>query len=137
MFVTVAGAGGAALPPATRTLRISSPRLQAYGNPNVAIYPQSFLETPFVSTPTSRTTRIRATAVQAAIRTLLTQTYSFASRTFGQGVSGDEIAALDPGRRRRRRRQCQSAHGGRDQPGGDIGSAAFSVSLQSRGCRRR
>jgi hypothetical protein len=67
-------------------------------------------------------------AVQAAVLLRLQQAYSFAARTFGQGVSSDEITAL-----------IQSVPGIvavnvtkltviATSPAGDIGSAGYSVS---------
>ena len=95
VFLTVAGAGGAALPPGNLTLANLVTALQSYGNPNVPICAQTFFETTFsLSADLCYDTHYDATAVQASVLQALTQTYSFASRTFGQGVSGDEVAAL-------------------------------------------
>ena len=47
VFITVAGAGGAALPLGNPTLANLVTALQACGNPTVPIYVQSFLETTF------------------------------------------------------------------------------------------
>jgi len=95
VFLTVAGAGGAALPPGNLTLANLVAALEDYGNPNVPIYPVSFLETLFrLSADLVYDPLYDSTAVQAAVLATLTATYSFAARSFGQGVSGDEIAAL-------------------------------------------
>jgi predicted phage baseplate assembly protein len=98
VFITVAGAGGAALPPGNPALANLVTAFKNYGNPNAAIYASSFLETTFQLAASVAYDPARdATVVQAAVRSLLTTTYSFASRTFGQGVSGDEVAALIQG----------------------------------------
>ncbi len=95
VFLTVAGAGGAALPPGNPTLANLVAALEGYGNPNVPIFAQSFLETLFrLSADLRYDPAYDSAAVKAAVRAKLTSTYSFAARTFGQGVSGDEIAAL-------------------------------------------
>jgi hypothetical protein len=95
VFITVAGAGGAALPPGNPTLANLVLSLRSYGNPNVAIFAQTFYETTFrLSADIAYDPAYDAAAVQASVRETLTQTYSFAARSFGEGVSGDEIAAL-------------------------------------------
>jgi len=95
VFLTVAGAGGAALPPGNPTLANLTTALADYGNPNVPIYAVSFLETLFrLSADLLYDPAYDSTAVKAAVLSTLTATYSFASRSFGQGVSGDEITAL-------------------------------------------
>ncbi len=93
---------------------------------------QSFLETLFgleagvAYQPAYRSPSSQA-AVQAAILDQLYSTYSFANRTFGQGVSGDEVAAL-----------IQAVPGvlavnvtkltlGPTSNAGDLGSAGFSI----------
>ena len=129
VLLTVAGAGGAALPPGNPTLANLVTALQNYGNPNVAVRAQSFLETTFRLAASVRydPAYVQA-AVQAAILQTLRQTFSFTARSFGQGVSGDEIAAL-----------IQSIAGVvavnvttlsvvATSTAGDIGSAAYSVS---------
>ena len=47
VFLTVASAGGDALPPGNLTLNNLVTALKNYGNPNVPLYAQSFLETTF------------------------------------------------------------------------------------------
>jgi uncharacterized phage protein gp47/JayE len=129
VFLTVAGVGGAALPPGNLTLASLVGALQAYGNPNIAINVQSFYETIFrLSAKLAYDPAYDATAVQAAVRALLAKTYSFAARTFGQGVSGDEVATLIQGVpgvvsvnvTRLRAEQTSAA--------GDLGSAGYSLS---------
>lgn len=95
VFITVAGAGGAALPPGNPTLGNLVASLQNYGNPLVPINAVSFLETLFTISADLRIDPASdKTAVQAAVRQALAQNYSFANRNFGQGVSADEVAAF-------------------------------------------
>jgi hypothetical protein len=98
VFLTVAAAGGAALPPDNPTLNNLIASLQAYGNPLIPIHAFSFLETLFsvradlTYEPGANAATI--TAVNKAVIAALQQNYSFANRTFGQGVTADEVAAL-------------------------------------------
>jgi len=95
VFLTVAGAGGVALPPGNPTLGNLVTSLHNYGNPLIPITAVTFLETLFrFSADIAYNPDYDATVVQAAIIQSLRQQYSFASRSFGQGVSGDEIAAF-------------------------------------------
>ncbi len=129
VFITVAGAGGAALPAGNLTLANLVTSLQTYGNPNVALWVQSFLETTFaLEADVAYDPAYQATAVEASIRTLLTQTYGFAARTFGQGVSGDEIAALVAGVAGVIAVNVKSVSVVATSAAGDLGSAAYSVS---------
>ena len=60
VFITVAAAGGSALPPGNPTLDNLVTALHNYGNPLIPIHAQSFLETTVqLSAPTSSTTRLR------------------------------------------------------------------------------
>jgi hypothetical protein len=87
--------GGAALPPANPTLVNLVTSLQKYGNPLIPISAQSFLETLFgLEADLLCDPAFDTKAVRAAVRQALTETYSFANRTFGQGVSADEISAV-------------------------------------------
>lgn len=129
VFLTVASAGGAALPPGNLTLSNVVNALQAYGNPRVAIYAQSFLETTFgVSADLTYDTAYNQTAVQTAVLAQLQQTYSFAYRTFGQGVSADEVAALIQGVPGVIAVNVTGLKVIATSPAGDIGSAGYSVS---------
>jgi hypothetical protein len=95
VFVTVAAAGGADLPPSSPTIANLVAALTAYGNPQVRVQVQSFCETLFgLSAEIAFDPAYDARAVTAEVRTLVQSTYSFAARGFGQGVSGDEIDAL-------------------------------------------
>ena len=94
VFLTVAGAGGSALPPANPTLTNLVTSLRNFGNPLIPITAQSYLETLFdVAVDLILDPRFDKTAVQTAARQAVTTKYSFANRTFGQGVTADEVAA--------------------------------------------
>jgi hypothetical protein len=98
VFVTVAATDGVALPPGNLTLSSLVTALQNYGNPHINVQVQSFYETLFgLNANIAYDPKYDAKAVEADVMALLTSTYSFDSRTFGQGVSGDEIAALIQG----------------------------------------
>ena len=95
VWLTVAGANGAALPPGNLTLATLVTSLTSFSNPNVLVYAQSFYETTFrLSADIACDPRRDANAVYAAVRGALTLAYSYAKRSFGQGVSGDEVALL-------------------------------------------
>src|SRR5271166_681118 len=95
LFITVAAAGGEALPPESPTLANLVATLKNYGNPNIEVFPQSFLETIFrIEADLAIDPAYDAGAVRAAAAQALTSAYSFAARGFGQGVTGDEVAAL-------------------------------------------
>lgn len=95
VFLTVAGAGGAALPPGNPTLSNLVSALRGFGNPLVPITAQSFLETLFgLSANLAHDPAFDRGAVEAAVRQALTATYCFAQRTFGQGVTADEVSTV-------------------------------------------
>ena len=95
VFLTVAGANGAALPPGNPTIVNLIASLQNYGNPLVPITAATFLETLFgLSADIAYDPAYDQRAVQAAALQTLAKTYSFANRTFGQGLSSDEICAV-------------------------------------------
>jgi hypothetical protein len=129
VFITVAGVGGAALPPGNATVAALVAALQAIGDPTIPIFVQSFLETTF---------RLRAdlafdpaydqNAVSAQALQTLQQTYSFAARGFGQGVSGDEIAALLQGVPGVVAVNVTALEIVATSRAGDLGAAGFSVS---------
>jgi hypothetical protein len=128
VFLTVASSNGAQLLSTSQTLSYLITALQNYGNPNVALYVASYTETTFgLKANVLYNTAYSQPAVQAAILSLLQSTYCFANRSFGQGVTNDEIAAL-----------IQSVPGVvavnvlsltviGSSNAGDIGSAAYSV----------
>ncbi len=129
VFLTVAGAGGAALPPGNLTLANLVSALQEYGNPNVTINAQSFYETLFsLCADIAYDPAYDSNAVEAAVMALLTSTYSFGSRTFGQGVSGDEIAALIQGVPGVVAVNVTQLKVGLTSKAGDLGSVGYSVS---------
>ena len=95
IFLTVAGANGAALPPGSPTLANLVASLRNYGNPMIPITAVTFLETLFgLSADLAYDPAYNQPAVQAAVLQALTETYSFANRNFGQRVSADEVAAV-------------------------------------------
>jgi hypothetical protein len=95
VFITVAAAGGSALPPANPMLDNLVTALHNYGNPLIAIHVQSFLETLFsFNADIKYDPDYDAKAVKQSVLDQLRQCYSFGARTFGQGVSADEIAAF-------------------------------------------
>jgi hypothetical protein len=128
VFVTVAATDGVALPPGNLTLQYLTSALAAYGNPNVAVQVMSFYETLFgLSADIAYDPAYDATAVKAEVMALLTSTYSFASRTFGQGVSGDAIAALIQGVAGVIAVNVTRVTLGPTSAAGDLGSAGYSV----------
>jgi hypothetical protein len=129
VYLTVAAAGGSALPPGSQTLINLVSALQNYGNPNVTVVAQSFLETTFgLSADLAYDPAYSSTAVQAAVLLLLQQTFSFANRSFGQGVSADEIAALIQGVVGVIAVNVTSLTVIATSPAGDIGSGGYSIS---------
>jgi baseplate J-like protein len=129
VLLTVAGAGGAALAAGNPTLANLVTALQNYGNPNVPVRAQSFLETTFrLAADVRYDPAYEQPAVQAAIMRTLTQTYSFAARSFGQGVSGDEIDALIQGIAGVVAVNVRTLRVVATSTAGDIGSSAYSVS---------
>ena len=99
VFLTVAAAGGSALPPGNPTLDNLVSALQNYGNPLIPIHVQSFLETLFSFSADIRydpaydaDRQLRRTCSHSCGRAT-----ALPSRTFGQGVSADEIAAFIQG----------------------------------------
>jgi hypothetical protein len=98
VFLTVAAAGGAALPPGNPTLAQLVASLQAYGNPLIPINAVSFLETLFsIKADIAYESAADQSTVNAAVTAALQENYSFANRSFGQGVSADEVAAFIQG----------------------------------------
>lgn len=98
VFLTVAAGGGTALQPTDNTLVKLLASLQNYGNPQVPIVVQSYIETLFgFSANVLYNPAYDQPTVQAAILQALSTNYSFAARTFGQGISADEIAATIQG----------------------------------------
>lgn len=95
VFLTVAGVGGSPLPAGSPTITNLVASLQNYGNPLVPITVQSFLETQFgFSADLKYDPAYSQSVVRAQVLLTLSRAYSFAARSFGQGVSGDELAAV-------------------------------------------
>lgn len=95
VFLTVAAAGGSALPSGNLTLGNLTAALIAFGNPAIALRVVSFWETLFgLEADLKYDPAYSVDNVNAAVMALLNSTYGFANRSFGQGVSGDELAAL-------------------------------------------
>ena len=95
VFLTVAGVGGEELTPSNPTLTNLVTALRSYGNPLVPVTAQSFLETLFkLSADVKYDPDYDRPTVEAAVRQALAETYSFANRSFGQGVSADEVASV-------------------------------------------
>lgn len=98
VFLTVAAAGGVALPQGNPTLSNLVTALHDFGNPLIPITVTSFTETLFsVSADLLYDPAYDRAAVKSAVIQALTQAYGFAARAFGQGVSVDEIEALIQG----------------------------------------
>jgi hypothetical protein len=98
VFITVASDGGTALPPGNPTLANLISALQSYSNPLIPITAVSFMETLFgFSADVKYDSSYSQPAVQATIWQTLVTEFSFDNRTFGQSVSGDEIAAVIQG----------------------------------------
>lgn len=98
IFLTVAAVGGAALSASNPTLTNLITSLQNYGNPLIPITAQSFVETLFgLTADVAYDPAYETPTVQAQILQTLSQAYSFAERTFGQGVTADEISTFIQG----------------------------------------
>lgn len=95
VFLSVAANQGTALTPGNPTLAKLLTALSDYGNPLIPITAQSFVETLFgFDASAAYDPAYDQPAVEAQIRQKLASTFRFANRTFGQGVSADEIAAI-------------------------------------------
>ena len=95
VFLTVAGVNGAPLASGNPTLKNLVASLRNYGNPLVPITVQSFVETLFGLSADVRYDRAyNQPTVQAQILQTLAKAYGFAERTFGQGVSIDDLATV-------------------------------------------
>ncbi len=98
VLLTVAADGGTALPPGNPTLTKLISALKSYGNPLIPVNALSFIETLFGFTADVQyDSSYDQPTVEATIRRTLTFTFNFANRTFGQGVSADEIASVIQG----------------------------------------
>jgi hypothetical protein len=98
VFVTLAAVGGAGLQPGSPTLNNLLASLHNYGNPLIPVYATTFVETLFdLKANIAYDPAYSQAAVQAQILETLHSEYSFAGRTFGQGVGADEISAVIQG----------------------------------------
>jgi hypothetical protein len=98
VFITVAGAGGSALPPGNPTLANLITSLHDCGNPLIPINAVSFLETLFsLHADLKYDPAYDQPTVKRAVLNMLQRSYSFQASAFGQGVSSDEVAALIQG----------------------------------------
>ncbi len=98
VFITVAGVDGEALSNSNPTLTYLVSSLQNYGNPLIPISVVSFVETLFkFSAGIVYDPAYDQPTVQTQVSQTITQAFSFASRSFGQSVSVDEIAATIQG----------------------------------------
>jgi predicted phage baseplate assembly protein len=128
VFVTVAASGGSELPAGNLTLENLVKALQNCGNPNVAVDVASFLETTFgFEADLLYDPAYVADDVQAAVLAMLQTTYSFTARTFGQGVSSDEIAALIQAVPGIIAVDVKKVRVVATSPAGDIGSGGYSL----------
>ena len=93
VFLTIAATGGVQLQPGDNTFVKLLASLQNYGNPQIPIVVQSYIETLFgLSAAVLYNPAYDQPTVEANVMKALSTTYSFAQRAFGQGVSADEIA---------------------------------------------
>jgi predicted phage baseplate assembly protein len=128
VFLTVAGANGASLT-GSQVLANLVNALRTFGNPQVAVYAQSFYETLFrLKAAIAYDPAYDRKAVDAAVMATLTSTYSFAARGFGEGVSSDEVAALIQGVAGVIAVNVSKLQVVATSAAGDLGSAGFSVS---------
>ncbi len=98
VFITVAGVDGQALSASSPTLTNLVTSLKKYGNPLIPITAVSYVETLFqFSAAVQYDPSYDQPTVQAQVSQTLTDTFSFAARSFGQAVSLDEIAATIQG----------------------------------------
>jgi hypothetical protein len=96
VFLTIAGVGGAEVSQASIAALVAS--LHNFGNPLIPIVVQPYVETLFYfSAKLAIDPAYDGPTVQAATQQALVEAFSFAARSFGQGVSVDEIAALIQG----------------------------------------
>lgn len=129
VFITVAAAGGVALPPGNPTLNNLIAALHSYGNPLIPIYVQTFLETLFsLSVDIKCDPAYDEEAVKANVLQQLRQNYSFNARTFGQGVSADEIDAFVQAAPGVIAANVTNLEPGKTSSAGDLSSGAWSVS---------
>jgi hypothetical protein len=131
VFITAAGVNGASIANTQTQINLTN-ELLAYGNPQIAVYVQSFYETIFsVRAAIAYDPAYQITAVNNAVMAALLSTYSFAARDFGQGVSADEIATLIQGVAGVIGVNVTHLKPVATSAAGDIGSTAVSVSAMN------
>jgi len=98
VFLTVAGAGGAALPAGNPTLANLIAALRGCGNPVTPISVQTYVETLFsFSAQVRYDSAYDQPEVESKVRAALSDGFGFEARDFGQAVGIDEIAAVIQG----------------------------------------
>ena len=130
VFLTVAGAGGAALPPDSPTLANLIAALRGCGNPLIPISAQNYVETLFCFSADVRyDLAYDPSAVEGKVRATLSQTFSFAARDFGQAVGIDEIAAVIQGVAGVVAVNVTGLKRGMSSTGGDLASGSATISV--------
>ena len=95
VFVTVAGVDGVGLQSGNPTLGKLVSSLQSFGNSLVPVTAQTFMETLFGLTANiAYDPTFDAPTVQNDVLQALYQAYSFAPRSFGDGVSADQVGMV-------------------------------------------
>ncbi len=131
VFITAAGVNGASIANTQTQINLTN-ALLAYGNPQIAVYVQSFYETIFsVHAAIAYDPAYQITAVNNAVMAALLSAYSFAARDFGQGVSADEVATLIQGVAGVIAVNVTHLKPVATSAAGDIGSTAVSVSAMN------
>ena len=93
VFLTVAGTDGSAVPTGSSTNVNLAAALQAYGNPLIPISIQTYVETLFsIAASVQYDPAYQQPVVADQILLALSSAFSFESRSFGQGVSMDEVS---------------------------------------------
>ncbi len=95
VFLTVAGVNGTALPAGSPTLVNLVAALQNFGDALIPITAVSFVETLFgLSADLKYDPSHDADTVKAQVLQALYRSFGFAARSFGQGVSQDQVATV-------------------------------------------
>jgi predicted phage baseplate assembly protein len=95
MFLTVAGVDGAAVDPASATMKNLIASLRRYGDPMMPLRAASYTPASFVMRMTVKIDpRFESALVLASVRYTLRHLFSFAQRDFGQHAAQDEATAF-------------------------------------------
>lgn len=95
VFLTVSGEEGAAIVDGSDTYRYLQDSLHRYGDPLMPVRIVSYSDARFVLRLTVKSaTDADATLVLSAVETALKMAFGFEARSFGQGVSVDEVAVV-------------------------------------------